>query len=82
MAAGHKVPIFRGLLKPLLIAGVPRTFAMFNVLITVEFVLFTRVFWWIIVAIIIHVVIASLIEKDRHFFAILARNIRMPSYFW
>ena len=77
-----EIPLFQSLTQPILLGGVPRTFAILNGLVACVLSIPLELFYvGIPLAIIIHAVAAWMTKRDPHFFEILARHLRL-SHYW
>ena len=79
--AGFRVVVHSSLTNPLLLAGVPRTFAILNgtFVAAVTFGLHT---WYAIpICFILHLIAMMLTKKDPYFFKILMRHIKQKNYY-
>ncbi|EQB33561.1 VirB3 family type IV secretion system protein [Sphingobium ummariense] len=78
---GYEVPFHNSLAEPMTFAGVPRTFAIINAVMTAELSLGLGVPWLGIPAgVALHVIAYTLTKRDPHFFATLNRHLRQKPY--
>ncbi len=80
-------PVFAALTRPQMIGGVTYSYAVFNLIVTVEAFLITKSFWAILVAVAVHAVGYLGCLKEPRFFDILitraSRCPRTPNFrFW
>ena len=72
-------PIFAALTQPQMIGGVTYTYAVFNLIVTLEAFLLTKSFWALLLAPVIHVVGYLGCLKEPRFFDIwITRASRCP----
>jgi type IV secretion system protein VirB3 len=80
-------PIFAALTRPQMVGGVTYSFAIFNLIVTVEAFLITKSFWSLLIAAVLHVAGYLGCVRDPRFFdlwiAKVSRCPRIPNYrFW
>lgn len=79
---GLSIPLFQSLTQPILLGGVPRTFAilngMFAMILSVPLGLF---YVGVPLGIFLHALAAWLTKRDPHFFEVLMRHLRQ-AHFW
>jgi type IV secretion system protein VirB3 len=79
---GLEIPLYQSLTQPILMGGVPRTFAillwMFVMILSIPLHLF---YIGIPFGIFTHSLAAWLTKRDPHFFEVLVRHLRQP-HFW
>jgi type IV secretory pathway TrbD component len=76
-----RIELFQSLTEPIMLAGVPRAFAIMNA--TMATVISMPLQLWYIgipLGIIVHGVAAYLCKRDPYFFQILVRHLKQPSY--
>lgn len=78
---GYQIPIHNALTTPLLLAGVPRKFAILNGTFCAAFVLGLHTWFALPVFIITHMVAVLLTKRDPFFFSILVRHLRQKPYY-
>ena len=79
--AGYQIPIHHSLTQPILLAGVPRRFAVLNGTIAAAIVLGLHSLWGIPICLILHMVAVVLTKRDPYFFEIMRRHIKQKSYY-
>lgn len=78
---GFEVPFHNSLAEPIMLGGVPRTYAIINFLFTAELCLGMGVWWLGLPAgIFIHVVGYALTKRDPYFFGTLNRHLRQKPH--
>ncbi len=80
-APGYRITIHNSLTQPLLMAGVPRRFAILNGTLCAAFVLGLQALMTLPIFIIIHVLAAYLTKKDPYFFDVLLRHLRQKDFY-
>ncbi len=78
-------PIFSALTRPQMIGGVTYTYAVFNLIVTLEAFLITRSFWAFPVALVVHLVgYVGCVREPRFFDLWVTRLSRCPrvANFW
>ena len=79
MTALGSDPIFAALTRPQMIGGVTYSFAVFNLILTVEVFLITKSFWTPLVAIAVHLVgYLGCLREPRFFELWITRVSRCP----
>jgi type IV secretion system protein TrbD len=73
---GFEVPIHRSLTEPLLIAGLPRTFAFVLWTFAIVVIVGLGQIWYVPLQIILHVLFAYLTKREPYFFDIGNRALR------
>jgi type IV secretion system protein VirB3 len=81
MVPGYNITIHNAFTTPLLLAGVPRTFAIMNGTICAAITLGLHAWYGIPVCAIVHGVAAYLTKKDPYFFSIMTRHIKQKPYY-
>ncbi len=78
---GFEVPIHQSLTQPILVVGVPRSFAIANFSLSAALTLGLGV-WWLGIPIgfALHVVAAALTRHDPLWFEVIRRHVRHESY--
>jgi len=79
--AGYQIPIHQSLTQPILLAGVPRKFAVLNGTIASALVLGLHALWGIPICLVIHIAAVIMTQKDPYFFEIMRRHIKQESYY-
>ncbi|MDA0967498.1 MAG: VirB3 family type IV secretion system protein [Proteobacteria bacterium] len=72
---GFEIPLHRSLTEPILIAGVPRIFAILNFTFCAALVLGYKSWYIIPITIVLHLAAVFLTKKDADFFSILRCHI-------
>ena len=80
-APGYRIPIHNSLTQPLLMAGVPRRFAILNGTLCAAFVLGLQALMTLPIFIVIHLVAAYLTKKDPYFFDVMLRQLRQKDFY-
>ena len=78
---GFRISIHQSLTVPILMAGVPRTFAIVNGTICAAFTLGLHTWESIPICALAHVVASIFVKKDPHFFECMLRHIKQKSYY-
>lgn len=73
---GFEIPIHRSLTEPILVAGLPRRFAILLWTPGMVVVLGLYQLWFLPIAIGLHVLLAALTRRDPHFSEVLLRALR------
>jgi type IV secretion system protein VirB3 len=76
-----KIKIFQALTSPILLAGVPRKFAILNGTLCAALVFALQSFYMIPVCGALHIVALILTKKDPHFFLVLLRHLKQKTYY-
>ena len=77
-----EIPLFQSLTQPILLGGVPRTFAILNgVLAAVISIPLGLFYVGIPLAISLHAFAAWMTKRDPYFFEVLIRHLRL-SHYW
>jgi type IV secretion system protein VirB3 len=72
-------PIFAALTQPQMIAGVTYSYAVFNLIVTIEVFLITKSFWALLIAPVIHAVgYLGCLREPRFFDLWITRASRCP----
>lgn len=80
-AAGYRIPIHHSLTQPLLMAGVPRRFAILNGTLCAAFVLGLQALMTLPLFIVLHLLAAYLTKKDPYFFDVMLRHLRQKDFY-
>jgi type IV secretion system protein VirB3 len=80
-------PIFAALTRPQMVGGVTYSYAIFNLIVTVECFLITKSFWSLLIAVVLHVAGYLGCLRDPRFFDLwitkVSRCPRVKNYrFW
>tara|TARA_E500000178_G_C16660413_1_gene590411 strand:- start:171 stop:434 length:264 start_codon:yes stop_codon:yes gene_type:complete len=78
---GYRITIHRSLTEPILLAGVPRSFAIMNATLAVAIVLGLHVLFMLPINIILHFIVVQLVKKDRDLFEVLSRYFKYKTYY-
>jgi len=79
MARLDSDPIFSALTRPQMVAGVTYSYAVFNLIVTIEAFLITKSFWALLAAAVIHVIgYAGCLHEPRFFDLWITRVSRCP----
>jgi type IV secretory pathway TrbD component len=73
---GFEVPIHRSLTEPILVAGLPRRFAILLWTPGMVIVLGLYQIWFLPVAIALHILFAALTRREPHFVEVFVRALR------
>ena len=73
---GFEVPIHRSLTEPILVAGLPRRFAILLWTPGMVIILGLYQIWFLPVQVALHILFAALTKKDPLFFDIFLRTLR------
>lgn len=76
-----QVKIFHALISPILLAGVPRQFAILNGTFCAALVIALQSLYILPVCIILHIAAVILTKKDPHFFSVIIRHLRQKTYY-
>ena len=72
-------PVFAALTRPQLIGGVTYSYAVFNLIVTVEAFLISKSFWALLAAVVLHVVgYLGCLREPRFFDLWVTRSSRCP----
>lgn len=78
---GYEIPLHISLTQPVFLGGVPRSFMIVNATIAAAITLGLHVWWLgIPVGFAAHISAYYLTKKDAHFFEIMRRHVKHPSY--
>jgi type IV secretion system protein TrbD len=78
---GFEIPIHRSLTDRLLLAGVPREFAMLNATFAAAFVFGLQCWYALPIGVGIHWLAIRLTRRDDQFFDVLRRNVRFRIFY-
>jgi len=81
MKQQNQVKIFNALTTPILLAGVPRKFAILNGTVCAAFVIALQNIYILPLCIIIHLIAVFLTKKDPDFFTVMLRHLRQKNYY-
>ena len=76
-----QVQIHKSLTDKILVAGVPREFAILNGTISAAIILGLQVLVWIPFTLVIHLLAVALTKKDPDWFLVLRRSFRVRSFY-
>ena len=79
--ANKQIKIFHFLVTHILLAGVPRQFAILNGTFCAALVIALQSLYILPVSIILHIAAVILTKKDPHFFAVIIRHLRQKAYY-
>jgi Type IV secretory pathway, TrbD component len=79
---GYEIDIHRSLTETILIAGVPRKFAIINGTFAAAIVLGARAFYLIPIFIIVHIIAVYYTKKDPQFFEVLKNHIHTKDKYY
>ena len=78
----HKqIKIFHALTTPILLAGVPRQFAILNGTLCAALVIALQSLYILPVSLLLHGVAVMLTKKDPHFFSVSLRQMKQKHYY-
>jgi type IV secretory pathway TrbD component len=77
----RQVKIFHALTAPILLAGVPRQFAIINSTLAAALTFALQNFYLLPIFIVLHLVAVLLTKKDPYFFSVIFRSLRQKSYY-
>jgi len=75
MAGSFPAPVRRSLTQPLLLAGLPKAVAIIHWTVSTAIIITGQQYWFIVVALSIHCVLALLTKYDPAAFALLRRAV-------
>ena len=78
---GFRIRLHNSLTTPILLAGVPREFAILNWTISAALVLGLRAIYLLPFFVIFHVVGVFFAKRDPYFFAVILRHLRQKKYY-
>jgi type IV secretion system protein TrbD len=78
---GFRIRLHTSLVTPIMLMGVPRSFAIINWTICAALVLGLRVYYLLPLSLIIHVVAAYFAKQDPYFFDVWLRHLHQKKYY-
>lgn len=78
---GYRIRLHNALVMPIMLAGVPRRFAILNGTLCAALVLGLHAFYLLPVGIIIHIVAVFMAKQDPYFFDVIMRHIRKKKFY-
>ena len=78
---GYRIKLHHSLATPMLLAGVPRQFAILNGTICAALVLGLHAFYLLPLFIVVHLVAAVMAKKDPYFFDVILRQIKKKKFY-
>jgi type IV secretion system protein VirB3 len=78
---GFEIPIHRALTTPLLMAGVPREFAILNGTLTMAAGMGMHQLWAIPIGLVIHLLARVAAKYDPQFFEVTVRHLKHQRYY-
>ena len=81
MIPGYKVRLHPSLIVPLMLAGVPRRFALLNGTLCAALVLGLHAIYMLPIFITSHAIVAFLSKKDPYFFHVVIRHLRQKKFY-
>lgn len=81
MTNEKRVSIFHALVSPILLAGVPRTFAILNGTVCAAFVLALQSLYVLPICIGLHIAMVILTKKDPDAFDVMLRHLKQKTYY-
>jgi type IV secretion system protein VirB3 len=81
MTPGFRIKLHSAFTSPLLLAGVPRRFAIINWTICAAFVLGMQAWYVFPLFLMIHIAVAMATKNDPYFIEIIARHIKQKKYY-
>lgn len=79
--AGFRIKMHNSLVTPILLAGIPRKFAILNWTICAALVLGMHAIYTLPLFIILHIIAVFLTKQDPYFFDVLLRHIKQKRYY-
>jgi type IV secretion system protein TrbD len=79
--AGYRIKLHSSLVSPIMLMGVPRSFAILNWTICAALVLGLHAFYILPVCVVIHVVAVFFAKRDPYFFDVLLRHLRQKKFY-
>ena len=76
-----QVKIFHALTSPILLAGVPRQFAIINGTLAAALTFALQNLYLLPLFIVLHLVAVILTKKDPYFFSVILRSLRQKPYY-
>lgn len=80
-AQGFRVKLHTSLVMPMMVAGVPRRFAILNGVACAAVVLGLQAIYALPLFFVLHVVSVVLAKRDPYFFDVLIRSLRKKKYY-
>ena len=78
---GYEVPLHLALTQPVLFGGVPRTFGILNIVLSLVVALGLHVWWLgIPLGLVVHGVALAMTKRDPAWFDILRAHVRQPTH--
>ena len=78
---GYRIKVHTSLVTPIMLAGVPRQFAILNGTLCAAIVLGLQAYYALPLFFILHIVAVVLAKKDPYFFDVLLRSLRKRKYY-
>lgn len=81
MTPGYQVPIHNSLTTPILLAGVPRRFAILNGTLAAALVLGLHSWLGIPICLVLQFIGVFLTKRDPYFFEIIRRHVKQKNFY-
>ncbi len=81
MNQAQQVKVFHALIAPILLAGVPRKFAIINSTLCAALIFAMQNFYLLPIFLFIHLVGMIFTKRDPDFFSIILRSLRQKTYY-
>ncbi len=78
---GFEVPIHRSLTQPILIAGVPREFALLNGTLSAALIFGMQIIWALPLTLVAHFFAVGLTKKDPQFMQTIKRHLHQKAFY-
>ena len=78
---GYRIKLHTSLVMPIMMAGVPRRFAILNGTFCAAFVMGLHAYYTLPLFIVFHLVALMLAKRDPYFFDVLLRGLRKKKYY-
>ena len=78
---GYRIKLHNALVTPIMLGGVPRSFAILNGTICAAFVLGLQAVYMLPIFIIIHIAAMFMAKRDPYFFDVVLRHIKKKKYY-
>lgn len=78
---GFRIRLHQSLVMPILLAGVPRTFAILNATFCAAFVLGLHAFYILPVSLALHIAAVLMAKHDPYFFEVIQRHLRKKVFY-
>lgn len=78
---GYRIVIHHSLTQPILLAGVPRRFAILNGTFCAALVLGLHAIFTLPIFLVLHVIAVYLTQKDPYFFEVMLRHLRQKTFY-